>query len=98
MLTPLRGLRTPFNTNAAALAAAEAAVLDQAYLARTVSRINAIRRKFTAELEALGLKVVPSQANFVLIVFDGGGDEAKTLDAALQAAGILGPPRDKRGQ
>ncbi|WP_371169267.1 histidinol-phosphate transaminase [Aliiroseovarius sp. 2305UL8-7] len=85
-------LRTPFNTNAAALAAAEAAVLDQDYLAATVARMNTIRRQFVADLEALDLHVVPSQTNFVLIVFGDGGDEAKTIDAALQKAGILGRP------
>ena len=83
-------LRTPFNTNAAALAAAEAALLDQDHLRQTVSRIVTIRHRFVTELERLGLVVVPSQANFVLIVFEQDTDSAKSLDKALRAAGILG--------
>ena len=87
-------LRTPFNTNAAALNAAAAAALDQDYLKRTVARINATRNSFSASLRKIGLNVVPSQANFVLVTFPAGGNEAVMLDAALHAAGILGRPTE----
>lgn len=85
-------LRTPFNTNMAALNAAEAAMRDQSYLAEVTSRINATRGWFTETLRALGLTVVPSHTNFVLIAFPHGGTEAQELDAVLQKAGILGRP------
>ena len=85
-------LRSPFNTNAAALRAATAATRDQAYLLRTVAKVRATRDRFAAELRGLGLRVVPSQANFVLLPFPDGGDDARSLDAALKAAGILGRP------
>lgn len=83
-------LRTPFNTNAAALAAAEAAMRDRAYLAEVTGLINQTRDWFIASLTELGLSVVPSHTNFVLIVFPAGGNQARDLDATLQRAGILG--------
>ena len=85
-------LRTPFNANSAAMAAASAAAQDQAYLSQTVAKICATRDWFSGELRELGLNVVPSQANFVLIDFDDGGHKASALDQALQDAGILGRP------
>ncbi len=83
-------LRTPFNANSAALNAAEAAILDRAYLAEVTAKVNDTRTWFSAGLTALGLTVVPSHTNFVLIVFPPNGSQAKGLDAALQGAGILG--------
>ncbi len=85
-------LRTPFNTNQAATLAAVAAVQDQDYLERVVKGIRKTRDSFTASLRQLGLSVVPSQANFVLLTFPEGGDQAESLDAALQVSGILGRP------
>ena len=85
-------LRTPFNTNAPALAAAAAAMRDQEYLNEVTEMVNDTRGWFVAGLQNLGLNVVPSQANFVLIPFEGGGDEANQIDAALQAAGIIARP------
>ena len=83
-------LRTPFNTNAAALSAAEAAMRDRTYLAEITTMVNQTRDWFTAGLTELGLTVVPSHTNFVLIVFPPGGTQARDLDASLQRAGILG--------
>ncbi|MDE2790842.1 MAG: histidinol-phosphate transaminase [Paracoccaceae bacterium] len=85
-------LRTPFNTNQAALNAAVAAVRDRDYLERVVGRVRKTRERFIASLRELGLSVVPSQANFVLLTFPEGGNHAEVLDAALQASGILGRP------
>ncbi|AHK46510.1 histidinol-phosphate aminotransferase 1 [Ensifer adhaerens OV14] len=83
-------LRTPFNTNIAALSAAEAAIRDRGYLDAITGMINQTREWFTEGLTALGLSVVPSHTNFVLIVFPAGGSQACDLDATLQRAGILG--------
>ena len=85
-------LRCPFNTNTAALDAAAAAVRDQQYLSQTVARVKETRNRFASELRKLGLRIVPSHANFVLITFPEGGDDAGNLDSALQAKGILGRP------
>ena len=85
-------LRTPFNANSAAMAAATAAALDQEYLQNTVAKVRATRETFASQLRELGLTVIPSQANFVLINFTNGDDLASSLDLALQSMGILGRP------
>ncbi len=85
-------LRTPFNTNAPALAAAAAAMRDQDYLKNTCDMVVETRDWFAGELRDLGLKVVPSQANFILIDFGPGGTQANEIDAALQAVGIIARP------
>ncbi len=42
-----------------------AAFDDREYLAECCEKVKSIRREFSKELEALGFRVVPSQANFV---------------------------------
>ncbi|MGE4612536.1 MAG: histidinol-phosphate transaminase [Paracoccaceae bacterium] len=85
-------LRTPFNTNAPALAAAAAAMRDQDYLKSVCKMVNETRDWFVAGLAELGIKVVPSHTNFALIDFGAGGTEANEVDTALQAAGIIARP------
>ncbi|HSD74622.1 MAG TPA: histidinol-phosphate transaminase [Steroidobacteraceae bacterium] len=63
----LNRLRQPFNVNSLALAAATAALDDQAHVERTVALNRAGREQLRAGLEALGLRVGPSVANFVLV-------------------------------
>lgn len=51
----------------ASLAAASAAFADEAYAARERARIAAVRRFTRERFEAAGYRVLPSQANFVMI-------------------------------
>ena len=83
-------IRTPFNANSAAMAAATAAVQDQPYI-QQIRRHNARwLNSLSEELTALGLRVVPSVANFYLVVFDGSsGKNAADAAAALEARGIV---------
>ena len=74
------------------MAAATAAALDQEYLQNNASKVRATREVFSTGLRNLGLTVIPSQANFVLISFDSGDDLASSLDSALKSMGILGRP------
>lgn len=67
-------------------------MLDQDYLNRTVAKVRATRNAFAAKLRDLGLKVVPSQTNFLLLSFPRRGNQAESLDAWLQGKGILGRP------
>lgn len=62
-------VRLPFALNLAAQAAARAAVLDVDHAKAAVEFNNEGRAYLTASLSALGLRVVPSQANFVFIEF-----------------------------
>ena len=87
--TVLERLRESFNVNGIALAAAEAALGDEAHLGR-VRDTNASDRAWLAgELTARGLRVFPSQTNFLLV--DTGGDAA-ALEARLFAAGVIVRP------
>ena len=92
ILDAVNRLRSPFNANSAAQNAAAAAVRDQAYLEQSVARIRNTRGWFVGELHSIGIDVVLSQANFVLLRFPEHSDNAAALDSALRNAGILGRP------
>ena len=84
----LNRIRGAFNVNAAAAAAAVAAVADRAHI-ETAQRHNARWLPWlTQEVEKLGLKVVPSVGNFILIRFASAQAAAKA-DAALQQRGVI---------
>ena len=89
----LQRLRSPFNANAAALAAAEAALADQAFLAQ-VRTVNAQwRERLARGLAESGLTAVPSQANFQLIEFpQGRGKSAAAAARFLEQRGIFPRP------
>ena len=84
----LNRVRGPFNVNAAALAAAEAAVRDTEWTA-TCKAANAIWRDYlVAELAEIGIATDPSQGNFLLAHFADAA-EAVAADAWLQKGGII---------
>lgn len=58
-------VKDSYNCDVLSLAAATAALDDQAYMRETRSRILATRSRLTAALTRLGFTVTPSQANFV---------------------------------
>ncbi len=84
----LARVRAPFNVNAAALAAAEAAIRDKAYLAHCRAENARLRAWLAAELAKLGIPSDASEANFILARF---ADEAQAVgcDAALKERGII---------
>jgi histidinol-phosphate aminotransferase len=59
-------VREPFNTNHLAQVAAVAALADERHLRRVVRLNRRERERLAAALAALGLDVIPSEANFVL--------------------------------
>ena len=63
----LNRLRQPFNVSSMALAAAVAALGDPDHVSRTVALNRAGIVTLRSGLERLGLKVLPSAANFVLV-------------------------------
>jgi histidinol-phosphate aminotransferase len=93
ILDAVQRIRTPFNANGPAMAAAAAAVRDTAYT-DTVRRHNAnALTKISERLSALGLQVVPSVTNFYLIRFpDICGTTAFEASRQLEAAGIIPRP------
>ncbi len=62
-------VRTPFNTNSAALAAATAAIEDQAYMKHVRDANAESLQSLSKELGDLGIEVIPSVANFYLLRF-----------------------------
>jgi len=85
----LERLRESFNVNGFALAAAEAALADQAHVARAKDWNCAERAWLAAGLRALGLRVLPSQTNFVLVDF---GRDAAPVEQALFERGVIARP------
>lgn len=67
LMEVLNRLRLPFNVNRLAQVGARAALEDHEFLARTRELVITGRKYLASELTKLGLGVVPSQANFILI-------------------------------
>ena len=84
LIAALNRLRGPFNVSTRAQAAAEAALADQEFVRSSREHNGAERARFVAAIGALGnhgLAAVPSEANFVLVLFKG----ALTAGAAHDA-------------
>lgn len=82
-------VRNPFNVNSVAQAAAGAAIADREYLSRVQEMIWQGIDLLNRELPHLGLKVYPSQANFVL--FDTLRDAQLVFNQLLKKGLILRP-------
>jgi len=83
-------VRGPFNVPAPAQAAAVAAVKNEAHVAAGKAHNTRWRNWLAAEIAALGLKVHPSVANFILVGFDRTGPRtAAAADAFLASRGVV---------
>jgi len=92
----LHRTRGPFNVNAAAHAAAVAAVEDVAHIDQARAHNDIWLPWFTEQVEQLGLSVLPSIGNFVLVGFsDEDGKDAVAAEAHLKKDGII--PRGVAG-
>jgi len=69
----LQRVRQPFNVNAIAQAAAIAALDDREFMERTVRETRAGLARLSTGFRALGLEIVPSSANFILVKVGDGG-------------------------
>ena len=81
-------VRHPFNVNLIALAAAEAALGDADFLARSFALNRAGMAQLVQGLTALGLAHVPSKGNFLLVKV---GDAARVNTELLQRGVIVRP-------
>ena len=85
----LHRIRAPFNVTTAGQAAAAAAIADADWVERSREHNRRWRLWLTEEMAALGnhgVSVVPSQANFLLILF-GGALKAQAVFETLMGAG-----------
>ena len=74
LVDTLNRIRGPFNISSTGQAMALAALADQAFVAQSREHNRAERARFVAALDAMGndgLRPLPSEANFVLILFEG---------------------------
>jgi histidinol-phosphate aminotransferase len=90
VIDALNRTRGPFNVNGGALAAAAAALTDRVHLELSVAHNSVWLKWLTDEIAALGLRVTPSIANFLLIHFSGEkGRGASEADAFLRDRGLV---------
>ncbi len=85
----LNRARQPFNVNALALAAAEAALKDQEFVATSRAMNFEGMATLTAGVERLGLSYIPSAANFVTVEL--GPDAPAIYDRLLHEGVIVRP-------
>lgn len=85
-------IRTPFNANRAAMAAAIAALEDAEFTERVRAHTVKWIKKMTFDLTELGLQVIPSVANFIFIRFPDDERNAKAAATHLQEQGIIPRP------
>ena len=84
----LNRVRQPFNVNSIALAAAIAALGDEAFLARSYEVNRAGLSQLEAGFDRLGLRYVRSHGNFVLVEV---GDAPAVYEGLLRRAVIVRP-------
>jgi histidinol-phosphate aminotransferase len=90
VIDALNRVRGPFNIGGPPLAAATAAVLDQAFAERSADHNGIWLGWLSNALSGLGLKVTPSVGNFILVEFPAtNGKTATDADAFLRARGLI---------
>lgn len=85
----LNRVRQPFNVNHLALAAACAALDDQAYLDKSRACNSSGMRQLEAGFKTMGLDWIPSRANFIAVDF---GRDAGPINQALLRDGVIVRP------
>ncbi len=89
----LNKIREPFNTSSLAQAAALAALDDDEHITRSVQENIKGKEYLYAELERLGVKFVPTHANFIFMM---PGVDAGALNEALLKRGVIIRPMGKK--
>ena len=84
----LNRTRGPFNVSVASQAAAIAAMQEPGWVEKSVAHNTEFRAILTAGLQAAGIRVWPSEGNFVLADF-GSTDTANAADTFLRGRGII---------
>jgi len=88
LIDAINRLRGAFNVTLSGQRAAIAALSDQAFVKRSFAHNTAARAQFCKALSALGnrgIRVVPSEANFVLVEFAGALTAAEALTGLADA-------------
>jgi len=88
-LEEMNKIRGPFNTSGVAQAAALAALEDHQHVRRSVESNRAGLAQLSEGLRELGVRFIPSSANFLLVVFDG---DTESLSEKLLKRGVIVRP------
>lgn len=91
LIALMERVRESFNVNSAGLAAAEAALGDAEHLDWVVARNAEQRAALGVALRRRGLRVFPSQTNFLLVGFaePGADDQVTAIERRLLDAGVV---------
>lgn len=89
IIAALDRVRSPFNVSGLAQVAARAALRDEEHVRRSVEATYRGRAFLAEELTRLGLKVIPSQGNFLYV--ETGGEAREAYQALLQDGVIIRP-------
>ena len=84
----LNRVRGPFNVNAAAMAAGAAALAEPGWVEKSRAHNTAARAMLSGALEQAGIRVWPSEGNFILADF-ATPDRARAADAHLRTRGLI---------
>jgi histidinol-phosphate aminotransferase len=93
----LNRVRSAFNTSTLGQAAALAALDDLAFIDQAYAVNRAGQAQLAAAFDAMGLRYIPSQGNFILVKV---GDDAKAgarVNLALLQRGVIARPVDNYG-
>jgi histidinol-phosphate aminotransferase len=86
VLAPINRVKEPFAVNLLAQAAGVAALQDTDFLRQSVATTWRERRFLRSQFEELGLAVIPSQTNFMLVEV---GPHAPEIQQALLRRGVI---------
>jgi histidinol-phosphate aminotransferase len=86
LIAAIDGVRPPGSLTSMSVELAVAALADPARRDATVEALVGLRGELASRLEALGLRVLPSEANFLLCEV---GPHASDVQAALMAEGLV---------
>ena len=98
VVTRIRELLPPWTVNNLALAAALAALQDSAYRRRSVAWLRRERARFMSRLRELpGVRIFPSQANFVLLELPPNTTAARITDWCREQGVLIRNCQDFHG-
>jgi histidinol-phosphate aminotransferase len=89
MVAGIQKVKDSYNLDRLAIVAGAAALEDDAWMRGNVERVIATRVRLAERLTTLGLSVLPSQTNFLLVRFPGGQPQAKGAYEHLKQRGIF---------
>ncbi|MDC0343893.1 histidinol-phosphate transaminase [Pelagibacteraceae bacterium] len=89
IINSLNQVKPPFNINSPALAAAEAAIRDNAWINKEIKHVNKWNDKFYKEFKKLNIDTNKTFTNFLLINFDKIKKNSTKVFMMLASAGVL---------